>query len=459
MYYMAKKKEEKEVKEEKKTTKKNDDVVEKVTEEKNDNTKKSKKGLIIIIVVLSFIILVLLGVVGYFVYRNSLENKTTGSSWSDIYYKYLKEQAKSDKTDMFLKKKSDITFVKTKGEKLPMMVVRNDDKCDGAPCKAIYVYGIVDDKVEYFSGNLSQNAEVKLYYNIERKEYNYYLHTKNDYYDQYTSLDTMKYDYENYNSAKVIEEKGIKYDSEEASKIRTEYYDKQMADTNRDSISLFKDDQKVVQKKLDGGSIEYNTIDEKLVDTEVTPEYFDYKQGMDVIKLRDGVVEEKKEVKDVNELLNKAIEKIVKEQIELIEKTKQDIEQAKAEIKADEERKAREAEEAEIAKGLTVGNNNLKYGTYTTSVPHGGIDGSDLYGTLTLKPHGKFHIKTNFEQSSGEARNIDEDGTYTTGTSMNSYSRQATIFFTTNSGYKFSFFVTNSSYMNSQWIKYEYSGN
>ena len=157
--------------------------------------------------------------------------------------------------------------------------------------------------------------------------------------------------------------------------------------------------------------------------------------------------------------MEKLIIKIVKEQIDLVEKVKQDIEKAKADIKADEERKAKEAEAALYAKGLTVGSHNLKFGNYTTSVPDGGIDRVPLYGTITLKPNGVFHIKTNFEQSSGELRNIDEDGTYTVGKEVNSFETQDAIIFRTNSGYKFSFFVTNNSYFNSQSSIYNYSGN
>lgn len=424
---------------------------------KNKN-KKSKKNIIIII--LSIVIVILVAVIGCLVYRSTLENKTTGSTWTDKYYEFLKEQSRSKKVNDSLKEKSNISFVQSESMKNPMMIVKSKYKDGKYNYEYIAVFGIVDDSVKFFNGFSSSEADVKLYYNLDKKKYKYYIYNKNDTFETYTSLDTVKYDYDNYNLAKLLDEKGITgYDSEEYNEAVKEFYEKQDKDTNREVIMIYDDDKKVEQKTLDGKNLEYNKIDEKLVDTGVEPKYFDYKKDMNVLDLREEVVEGKENYKDIDALLTKAIEKVVKEQIELVEKVKQDIENAKAEIKADEEKKAKEAEAALYAKGLTIGNYNLKYGTYTTSVPHGGVNGNDLYGTITLKPNGAFHIKTNFEQSSGNTKTIDEDGTYTTGRSLNSYDSQDTIFFKTNSGYKFSYFVTNNSYFNSQWIIYNYSGN
>ena len=448
---MAEEKEKKEKETKKKKVKKDN--------KKEKENKKSKKPLIIVIVVLSILVLSLLGVVGFLVYRHSLENKTTGSTWSDKYYEFLKEQSKAKKVNESLGKESDISFVQTKSMKDPMMVVEYDTKYDNKDFEGISVFGIVDDKVIYLGGQSYEKEEVKLYYDIDKKEYKYYIHGQSKDAESFTSLDNIKYDYDNYNVLKLMEEKGITdFNSDEYKKLAQETAEKQLNDTTREQYNYYKDDKKVTQNTLDGKTIEYNKADEKFVDVDVEPETFDYKQGMDIIKLRDEVVDGKTDYKEIDDLLNKAIKKIVKEQIDLVEKVKQDIEKAKADIKADEERKAKEAEAALYAKGLTVGSHNLKFGNYTTSVPDGGIDRVPLYGTITLKPNGVFHIKTNFEQSSGELRNIDEDGTYTVGTAINSFDEQDAIKFTTKSGYRFTFFVTDN-YMNSQWLIYKYSGN
>ena len=422
--------------------------------------KKSKKGVIIAIVVLSIVVVIFGIIIALLLYRSSLEDKTTGSEWSDTYYKFIKERSKSKDDHGYLSTKSKISFAQSKGAKYPLMIVKYDNMCGEKKFSTIDIYGIVDNKVEYFIGNSAKTAEVKLYYDIDKNEYKYYLHIGDEGVERYESLDTIKYDHDNYNVLKIMKEKGITdIESQEYKDLSSELYKKQAEDTNREYIEYYGSEIKVVQNKLDGGTIEYNKIDEKLVDTDVTPKTFDYDKGMDVIKIREEVIEEKKDYKDINELVNKAIEKVVKKQLEIIEKVKKDIEDAKAEIKADEEKKAKEAEEALYAKGLTVGSYNLKFGKYTTSIPNGGIDGSDLYGTITLKPNGKFHITTNFEQSSFESRNIDEDGTYTIGTAINSFETQDAIHFKTNSGYKFTFFVCSNTYFNSQSSIYNYSGN
>ena len=332
---------------------------EKKTKKKEDKT-KSKKNLIIII--LSIVVVILLCVVGWFIYRNSLENKTTGSTWSDKYYEFLKKQSKAKKTNPSLGKESDISFVQTKSMKDPMMIVEYKTKQEGKDFEGISVFAIIDNSVKYLGGQTSKSEEVKLYYDINKKEYKYYIHGKNDNFENFVSLDTLKYDYDNYNVPKLMEEKGITdYNSDEYKTLAEETAEKQGKDENREQYEYFADDNKVTQQTLDGKTLEYNKVDEKLVDVNVKPKTFDYKQGMDPVKMRDEVVEGKDDYKEINNLLNKAIEKVVKEQIELVEKVKQDIENAKNEIKADEEKKAREKEERE---GFKIGSYTLKYGRY-----------------------------------------------------------------------------------------------
>ena len=445
------------IEKEKKDNKKIEKKVKNNTEKKKES-KISKKT--IIIVVLSVLVVILACIVGWFVYRNNLENKTTGSDWSDKYYNFLRDQNKKKDINSTLTEESELSFVKDEQEKYPYMLVKKEYEENGKKRESISMFAIDEGKVKYINGYNANKVDVKLYYNVDRKEYNYYLHTINDTFEDYYSLYSIKYDYDNYNVYKTLEEKGIKdVDSEEAMKIKEEFRNKRSNDENIDEYFIYDEDKKVEQKTLDGKTIEYNKMDEKLVDTKVEPKYFDYKKNMSPINLRKEVVKGHDDYKDVNELLDKAIKKMVKEQLDMIEKTKQDIENAKAEIKADEERKSAEAEAALYAAGLKVGENTLKFGKYTTSVQGGGPNGGDLYGTIILNPNGKFHIKTNFEQSSGDARNIDEDGTYRVGTAINSYDTQPAIHFTTNSGYKFTYYVVNDTYMNSQWIIYNYSGN
>ena len=86
--------------------------------------KISKKN--IIIIVLAVLVVILVCVVGWFVYRNSLENKTTGSKWSDKYYEFLKSQNNGNKLNWMFTNKSEISFVNSKEIEDPLMLVKNE---------------------------------------------------------------------------------------------------------------------------------------------------------------------------------------------------------------------------------------------------------------------------------------------------------------------------------------------
>ena len=160
--------------------------------------KISKKN--IIIIVLAVLVVILVCVVGWFVYRNSLENKTTGSKWSDKYYEFLKSQNNGNKLNWMFTNKSEISFVNSKEIEDPLMLVKNETKCSGNNdnCESVNILGIVDGEVRYFVGTSAKKESVKLYYDIEKKEYKYYLKSTYDNNENYVSLDTIVTDYEKY---------------------------------------------------------------------------------------------------------------------------------------------------------------------------------------------------------------------------------------------------------------------
>ena len=437
----------------KKELKNNEEEEGKSIEKKDDKKekKKSKKGIVIII--LSIIILILLGVIFWFVYRNSLANKSTGSGWTDKYYEFIKEQNKSKFSYESFNKKSNISFVESDSMKYPMMIVKNDTKCGKNDCKAINVYGIVDDSVKFLTGQSASNVEVKLYYNIEKKDYKYYIHTENDGYEGYYSLDTAKYDYDNYNMPKYLEEKGIAEDdheSDEYNKAIQEFYEKQKNDTNREVIDIYKDDDKVTQKTLDGKELEYNKIDEELVDTGVEPKYFDYEKDMDAINIRKEIIEGKNDYKEIDSLLTKTIEKIVKEQIELVEKIKQDIENAKNEIKADEEKKAQEKAERE---GFKVGSYTIKYGRYEWDLAELGDPGKKE--TYILRSD-KTCTHTTYEGQTFSC--TFRSGRATDGQSIESAVERDALIIKDNGGYERSFFPKDNGFRDTDLENFIYKG-
>ena len=275
---MSKKKDEKEAKIKVKEIKKKDLKEDDVKDEKK--VKKSKKGMIIAVVILSILVVALGTTVAFLLYRNSLENKTTGTGWSDKYYEFLREQKKSKNNNSAIIDGSDISFVNAKSMEDPMMIVTNNTELDGKDAISLSVFGIVDDKVKYLTGQTGPIEEAKFYYDIENKEYKYYIHSHSDNYDRYISLDTIKYDYDNYNIQKEMEKKGITdYNSEEYSQMTQDLLKRQQEDSTREELTFSGADSKVVQKTLDGKELEYNKVDEKIVDTNVKPDSFEYKKG------------------------------------------------------------------------------------------------------------------------------------------------------------------------------------
>ena len=402
------------------------------------------------IVIISLVALLLLGlgVGGYFFYQYKELKKPIKQEWGQKYYMYLKDVNENNKQENAglpkNLKTSELSFYDIENVKDPVMVI--DYKKENEEYSNFYY--IYEYKINVLT--YQQPTKIELLYNIDNKKYDYYSHVKEKDSNKYKSISEQI-------KERINElEKGRQTNNEQKVEEITEYT------FNSDSVDKVTD--------VNGKEISLTKFDQTFVKPDIKEDTINYSFDLEEKDLKEAITNQIEEYKPVDKVVTKEVETQIEKKIEETSKTKEEMVKAKAEVekkqaeekakKEAEEKAKKEAEEkAKLAAGLKVGSQTLKYGTYTTSVPHGGINGADLYGTITLKPDGKFHIKTNFEQSSGEAKVVDEDGTYTTGKSMNSYDSQDTIFFTTNSGYKFSYFVTNSSYFNSQWIIYKYSGN
>lgn len=348
--------------------------------------KISKKN--IIIIVLAVLVVILVCVVGWFVYRNSLENKTTGSKWSDKYYEFLKSQNNGNKLNWMFTNKSEISFVNSKEIEDPLMLVKNETKCSGNNdnCESVNILGIVDGEVRYFVGTSAKKESVKLYYDIEKKEYKYYLKSTYDNNENYVSLDTIVTDYEKYDVYNEAVKRNITdFKSEEYYNLLSEMDRKKNEDATREVISITEENSKVAQETVDGKTIEYNAIDGQLVDTEVTPKYFEFEKDMKPIKIREEIIGSKDDYKELDDQVTKAIEKVVEKQIDLIEQTKKDIEKAKEEKQAADEAKRAEEEKKKAEEaarlGLKVGSYTLKYGKYIGAA-------ADEGHVLVLNPNG-----------------------------------------------------------------------
>ena len=137
---------------------------------------KSKKYIFLIVVV---VLLVLLGgVLGFRLYYG---NRSTGSSWGDIYYKYIKD-SRDNNEDYQIRDGSTVEFIQVSSDMDPVMVVSYDEDKE----KGTNLYYIQDGTVDNVI--VLPGSEIEFLYNIEKEEYAWYSHTENDDLDSYVRV-------------------------------------------------------------------------------------------------------------------------------------------------------------------------------------------------------------------------------------------------------------------------------
>ncbi len=429
----------------------------------------NKKGLKIALIIL-LIIVVIAGasVGGYFGYKHYSENKSTGTEWGDIYFNYLNDESNNENPLSINKyKDTKIGFI-DEGKENPIMFVTGDwttASTDGSTqtMKYVNLYEINENSEVISMGGMgAYDMNIEFLYDVPNKKYDYFFVNKNETATTYTSVDTYINDL---NKGKELKESiapgktDVEMTAEENQEYSNKFQEYKTSNTSRAEYMIENEKSVVTQNTLSGETISYNKQDEYIIDPNVEEKTFDYSKDMNKAELRKNVEIGVTDYKTDDETVTEEVETAVDQKAQEVENKKQQIETAKAEIKADEERKA--AEEAarkaaeEAAKGLKVGNYRLKYGTYKLDSDMG----TGLVGTIVLNQDGAFHIKANFNQSSGQTENFDEDGTYTVGQEYNSFDLQDYVKFRTKSGRTFGLFVVENNRMNSQWHGYHYVGN
>lgn len=375
------------------------------------------KKIKIVVPIIVLVIIVIGAIVGYFTYKHIEQNKSVGTLWGDTYYAYLKEATseESNKEEYGLKegmKNAQLQFVEV-GEVNPVMVMTYEMEEDSY----INIYKVNGenqvDKIIY-----REPSTVEFLYDIEKQSYSWYLHTENEIQDSYQLLLTILENSKENNEADYIITK----------------------------------DETTTQETLSGDIITLSKFDEIFVKPSIDPsKKVDFSTNMESKELKESIVQGVDGYKQQEEIVTEEVKAETETKVTELETTKKSIETAKAEIKAEEERKAAE----ELAKGLKVGNHTLKYGTYVSDVAQ--MDGS-LYGTITLEPNGKFHIKANCE-GGYPYPTLNCDGTYKVGKVQNSFEYFDGVIFTPNVGESFSFEVVKDNAFSDQWHGYSYTGN
>ena len=330
-----------------------------------------KKTLLITVSIILVIIIVAAIVIGILLKKGKEDEEeiSTGSTWGDTYYAYLKEAInEKDLTEAEEKygmkldmKDAKLQFCEVEENQDPTMIMtykKNESSY-------VNVYQITDnEKVTYIS--YKQPTEIEYLYDIAKDEYSWYVHTKETNSDLYSSLKNVV------NKLKNNSTKSEESDNVNKAEIESNYtINKDEAETiqetvNGESLTILKFDEIFVKPEIEQNKqIDFNIdIKEKDLKEEITTAVTDYQKETE--KLTDKIKEE------------------VSKKVEEVKSKKEEIEKAKEEVE-----KKKVAEE-EAKKGLKIGNYTIKYGKYV------GIDGA-TGETLVLNADGTCQLTANWE--------------------------------------------------------------
>lgn len=349
-----------------------------------------KKVLLITIPIILVIAIVAAIIVAVIVNKNK-EDESTGSMWGDTYYAYLKDAVNEEDINIAESKygiilgmkDSKIQFCEVDEGQDPTMIMTYKKENNSY----VNVYQITDkNKVNYIA--YKQPTEVEYLYNIEKDEYSWYIHE-------------MGTDSDSYSSLKNISDK-LKQNAEESKNSKSDYVAEMVAD-----YTIKKEEATITQETIDGETITLDKFDEIFVRPEIEPnKQIDFNSDIKDKDLKKEIKSAVDSYKKDSKKITDSVKEVVAKKVEEVKAKRESIAKAKTDV---ENKKKAE----EYSKGLKVGNATLKYGIYTY-VSEGGFNpGQTLRGEITLKPEGKFHIKSNFDDMSGQAASYDEDGTYT----------------------------------------------
>lgn len=330
-----------------------------------------KKIWLIIVPIILVIIIVATIVIGILLKKGNKDEEeiSTGSTWGDTYYAYLKEAInEKDLTEAEEKygikldmKDAKLQFCEVEENKDPTMIMtykKNESSY-------VNVYQITDnEKVTYIS--YKQPTEIEYLYDIAKDEYSWYIHTNGTNSDLYSSLKNVV------NNLKDNSTKSEESDNVNNAEVESDY-------------TISKDEAETIQETVNGESLTISKFDEIFVKPEIEQNkqidfYIDIKEK----DLKEGITTAVTDYQKETEKLTDKIKEEVSKKVEEVKLKKEEIEKAKEEVGK------KKAAEEEAKKGLKIGNYTIKYGKYV------GIDGA-TGETLVLNADGTCQLTANWE--------------------------------------------------------------
>lgn len=390
----------------------------------NDKDNGSKKKKTLKIVALVLVLLIVVGLGGFFGYKKFQSSQSVGSDWGDTYYDFILD-SKTNNKKVAIKDNSKIEFIEVPELEKPIMLVNYEKESKNYSD----IYYINNDEIKNIID--LEPANVELLYNIVNKEYDWYLHTTTAEEEKYTTI-----------SSTIKAANSKKEDAE-----KEEY--------------TYKIGEEISVETVDGSKITLPKFDSEFVKVETDIEAIDYNKDLTEKELKESMTTNVGEFKTTEEITDQEVKEEVKKKEQEVAAKKEEMKKAEEAVAKKKEEEARKAEEErkraeeEAKKGLKVGNLTLKYGRYVSDVNR--MD-SSMYGTIILRPNGKFHIKANCEGTSIPYPVLDTDGTYQVTRVQNSFSFFDGLKFTTNNGVTFSLEVHDGNKLSDQWHGYQYAG-
>ena len=336
-----------------------------------EEKKNNKKVIIIVAVVLLIVILGTVG--GYFGYKYWESNQTVGTEWGDTYYSNLNEKIENGEYSDATNEKME--FVQLEENQTPAMILNYENNSN-----KIMEISVIDGenvvKTKKYQVESNEELSLDMLYNIETQEYNWFKHEiKTDGTENFTQLTQNDIEQE----LEATEDKKFEFKAEEM-------IEEEVQEGEIPAISKF--DEKFVEPEVERKEIEVD------LSSEIEEKEFKEKVSEAVKEFEENNSKTTEEAKEkTNEKLQELETK--KEEIKKAEEEKARLEE-EARKKAEEEAK-KAAEEAakkaaeEAAKGLKVGSNTVKYGTYKGKDAATGetlilkSDGTAIYNGKTYK--------------------------------------------------------------------------